>query len=93
VAAGPFAAVELKDYQRASLSHGGGQPTPISHEFSVTDADHDAIQELIHRVEITLEQADQQQKNVIMAALAELSARYMRKTDETPTKRRKAVGP
>lgn len=68
-----------------------GQPTPISHEFSVTDADHDAIQELIHRVEITLEQADQQQKNIIMAALAELSARYMR--DTTPTKRRKVAGP
>ena len=63
-----------------------GQPTPISHEFSVTDADQTAIQELIHRVEITLAQADQQQKNIIMAALAELSARYMRNTEEPPSK-------
>ena len=69
-----------------------GQPTPISHEFSVTDADQNAIQELIYRVEITLAQADQQQKNIIMAALAELSARYMR-TEEPATKRRKVARP
>lgn len=70
-----------------------GQPTPFSHEFSVTDSDYDAIQDLIHRVELTLAQADQQQKNIIMAALAELSARYMRNSEGPPTKRRKAATP
>jgi hypothetical protein len=70
-----------------------GQPTPISHEFSVTDSDQSAIEELIHRVEVTLAQADQQQKNVILAALAELSARYMRRSGDAATKRRKVVGP
>ena len=67
-----------------------GQPNTLSHEFSVTDADQDAIQDLIHRVELALAQADQQQKNVIMAALAELSARYMRGPDDPVAKPRKA---
>jgi hypothetical protein len=68
-----------------------GQPTPVSHEFSVTDEDYDAIQDLINRVEITLSQVNQQQKNVIMAALAELSAKYMRSIDEPATKRHKVA--
>jgi hypothetical protein len=69
----------------------GSQPTPASQEFSVTDADRSAIEDLIYRVELTLRQADQQQKHVILAALAELSARFMSKTVEHPPKKRRAV--
>ena len=69
-----------------------GQPTAVSHEFYVADADQSAIQELIYRVELILKQADQQQKNIVLAALAELSARYMR-AEATSTKLRKAARP
>lgn len=67
----------------------GNQPTPTSREFSVTDADRGAIDDLIYRVELILGQADQEQKHVILAALAEISARFMRETaEQRPSKRR-----
>jgi hypothetical protein len=69
----------------------GSQPTPTSHEFSVTEADRGAIEDLIYRVELTLREADQRQKHVILAALAELSARFMRETVEQPPKKRRAA--
>ena len=68
----------------------GNQPTPTSHEFFVSDADRGAIEDLIYRVELTLGQADQEQKHVILAALAEISARFMRETTGQPTNKRRA---
>jgi hypothetical protein len=69
----------------------GGQPTPTSHEFSISDADKAAIEDLIYRVELTLKQADQKGKDIILAALAELSARFMNETVTPPTPRRRAA--
>jgi hypothetical protein len=68
-----------------------GQPTPRSHEFSITEQDRGAIEDLIYRVEFTLSQANQQGKHVILAALAELSARFMKDTADRPSKARRAV--
>ena len=65
------------------------QPAQLAHEFSVTDADRDAIQDLISRVEATLKQADQQQKNIILAALAELSARFISNEQQRNQKRKR----
>jgi hypothetical protein len=54
-----------------------GQPTPLSHEFLVADEDRDEVHSLIALVDTALSQADTHQKHLILAALAEISARYM----------------
>jgi hypothetical protein len=54
-----------------------GRPGPILEEFDVMDTDRTAIEDLIARVEQALEGADPKRKHIILAALAELSARYM----------------
>lgn len=54
-----------------------GSPAPLLEEFHVGDADRDAIDEVVERVAATLEEVDTNRKNIILAALAELSAQYM----------------
>lgn len=54
-----------------------GRPVPILEEFHVGDADREAINALIDRVAAALEESDTTRRSVILAALAELSARYM----------------
>ena len=54
-----------------------GRPAPLLEEFDVADSDRGAVNELIERVETALEQAEPPRRSVILAALAELSARYM----------------
>lgn len=69
-----------------------GRPTPILEEFQVTEADRAAIDALINSVAAALEHADQGRRNVILAALAELSARYMDERRPNKTiRRRRAV--
>ena len=54
-----------------------GRPAPLFEEFHVGDADRDAIDALIKRVAAALEETDTSRRSIILAALAELSARYM----------------
>lgn len=54
-----------------------GSPTPLLEEFHVAEADRAAVEELITRVAAAIEEADTNSHNVILAALAELSTRYM----------------
>ncbi|WP_421702164.1 hypothetical protein [Aliiroseovarius sp.] len=54
-----------------------GRPAPLHEEFTITDADRQAVDDLIARVGATLSEADPDRRNVILAALAELSALYM----------------
>jgi hypothetical protein len=54
-----------------------GRPAPILEEFHVTEADRDCIDALIERVASVLKGADTGRRNIILAALAELSTRYM----------------
>ncbi len=54
-----------------------GRPLPFLEEFHVGDADRNAIDALIERVAAVLEVTDKSRKSIILAALAELSARYM----------------
>jgi len=54
-----------------------GRPTPFLEEFDVVDTDRAAIDELIERVATTLDSVDTGSRSIILAALAELSARYM----------------
>ncbi|MGE3538660.1 MAG: ATP-binding protein [Candidatus Tectimicrobiota bacterium] len=54
-----------------------GRPGPVHEEFDIMDTDQAAVEDLIARVEHALEDAHPKRKNIILAALAELSARYM----------------
>ena len=58
-----------------------GRPTPQIAEFEIADSDRAAVNELIGRVTTALYAADTTQHNIILAALAELSARYMHKPE------------
>ena len=55
-----------------------GRPAPFLEEFDLADADRASVNHLIGRVTNTLEEADTSKRNVILAALAEITARYMR---------------
>lgn len=59
-----------------------GRPSPILEEFAIGDADRAAVNELVGRVNAALEEADTSRRNIILAALAELSARYMQQSAE-----------
>lgn len=65
-----------------------GRPTPLLEEFDVADGDRTAVNEVIDRVAASLEEADVTKRSIILAALAELSARYM-KPPEQKAKRKK----
>ena len=62
-----------------------GSPTPLLEEFAIADADRATVNALIERVAATLEESDTGHRSIILAALAELSTRYMQK----PTPARK----
>ncbi|EAR20270.1 hypothetical protein [Nitrococcus mobilis] len=57
-----------------------GRPAPLLEEFDIADSDRTAVNELIGRVAAALEEANISRHNIILAALAELSARYMQKS-------------
>ena len=52
-----------------------GQPEPLLQEFDVSDADRPAVSKLVNRVRRTLDETEGE--NIVLAALAELSSRYM----------------
>ena len=54
-----------------------GQPNLVHNEFEITARDQSAVKELIDRLDGTLRSNGQERHNVILAALAELSARYL----------------
>ena len=54
-----------------------GRPTPLLEEFDVADSDREAVNALIERVAAALDEADTSHRSIILAALAELSTRYM----------------
>ena len=56
-----------------------GRPAPLLEEFVIADSDRAAVNDLIARVAAALEEAAASRRSIILAALAELSARYMQK--------------
>lgn len=54
-----------------------GRPTPVTGEFDITDSEREGVDTLIAKMENTLNSANGLKRNVILAALAELSARYL----------------
>lgn len=59
-----------------------GTPTTIRGEFDITDMEQDEVDELIVRLAEALENSGENRRNVILATLAELSARYLRPLPE-----------
>ena len=55
----------------------GGKPTPLLKEFNVIDTDKKAVDELVDKMANTVDGAEYQDRNIILAALAELSSRYI----------------
>ena len=54
-----------------------GRPAPLLVDFDVADADRAAVNDLVERLAVSLKGADTSRRSIILAALAELSARYM----------------
>ena len=54
-----------------------GRPTPVHQEFDIADSERGEVDALIARVEVALDGADPTRRNIILAALAELSASHM----------------
>ena len=85
VRAETFARVKGRPEKRHSMAvviGMDGRPAPLLEEFDIADSDRAAVNELIKRVAIALDEADTTRRSVILAALAELSARYMTGTAE-----------
>ena len=62
-----------------------GRPAPLLEEFAIADTDRTAVNELIERITAALKEADTSHRSIILAALAELSSRYMQ--EHVPAKR------
>ena len=56
-----------------------GRPAPLLEEFDIAESDRAAVNDLIERVTAALDEADTSRRSIILAALAELSSRYMQK--------------
>lgn len=80
-----FARVKGREDKRQSLSVVvgiNGRPTPIHHEFDVVDSDRQEINSLISKLETSIHESTHDKKNIILAALAELSVRYIDSSKE-----------
>ena len=54
-----------------------GVQQPIHAEFDVADQDRPGVRSLMESMETTLRNSGEARRNIILAALAELSARYL----------------
>ena len=54
-----------------------GRPAPVHEEFQIADQDQREVSALIERVDRSLRASGVERRNIILAALAELSARYL----------------
>lgn len=67
-----------------------GRPAPMLQEFDIADGDREAVDHIVSTVEDALQGSNPNRRNVILAALAELSARYMQPhTEEEKADKRK----
>ena len=54
-----------------------GRPTPVHGEFKVGDRDLEAVASVVERMDEALSQSEEPRREIVLAALAELSARYL----------------
>ena len=63
-----------------------GRPAPILEEFDIADTDRKSVNELIDRMAVALGKTEINNRSIILAALAELSMRYMQESQVTEVK-------
>ena len=68
-----------------------GRPAPLLEEFDIADSDRIAVNDLIERVSVALEQVATTRRSIILAALAELSTRYMQESPSAWKKGKRRV--
>ncbi len=66
-----------------------GRPTPVHDEFDITDLERGKVKALISQVDEALNNSGENRRNIILAALAELSARYLRAAADTTAESRR----
>ena len=54
-----------------------GRPAPIHDEFAVTDVERNRVDKLMQEVDGVLERSGEKRRHIILATLAELSAKYL----------------
>ena len=59
-----------------------GQPTTVHDEFEVTSMDRPDVESVVSEIEKALRSAGEERRNVILAALAEVSAAYINQRRE-----------
>ena len=75
-----FAHVKGRSDKRHSMAVTVGMrgfPSTVQNEFDVTSLERPAVEVLVSKIEGTLQGAGEERRNVVLAALAELSARYL----------------
>jgi len=80
-----YARVKGRPEKRAAMAvviGMNGRPVPLLEEFDIAEADRTAINDLVERVAAALVDADTSRRGIILAALAELSARYMQDAEK-----------
>lgn len=63
-----------------------GRPAPLHAEFEVTEGERAGIDEIISKLERVIDAGDDKKRRMVLAALAELSSRYMVEVQESKDK-------
>lgn len=85
-----FARVKGRTDKRSSMAVVvglNGRPTPVHAEFEVSEAERKRVEDLIARLESMIEAEDLKSRHLLLAALAELSSRYMSEAEIAETKK------
>ena len=61
----------------------GGRPTPLHAEFEIGDLEKAEVDALIARLDVSLEDSGEERRSIILAALAEMSARHLTGTEKS----------
>ncbi|GHC16463.1 DUF6079 family protein [Aidingimonas halophila] len=75
-----FARVQGRPNRRQSMAvmvSKEGRPTPMVEEFELASSEQDTVNDLIDQLDQTLKSSQPAKSSIILAALAELSSRYM----------------
>ncbi len=68
-----------------------GRPQPLLEEFNIADTDRTAVKDLVERVANTIGQTATSQRGIILAALAELTTRYIQTASTGHNKKERAA--
>ena len=60
----------------------GGRPATVQDEFDVTSLERPEVETLVSRMKQTLQETGEERRNIVLAALAELSALYLAQSED-----------